>query len=228
VLRFEQDGDGVTVVYRRKGREESVRGDRAICTLPCTVMDGIAAGSGFSGRKRRALRGVNYDSAVKTFAVTRRRFWEQDDGIYGGGSVTDLASGATYYPSDNAAAKDPAVSARRSVLLASYGWGGLARRQARLGAGARADAVLREVARLHPQLAEPGMVERRFSWNWDRARWSGGAYAFFRPGQQSALYADLLAPEGRVHFAGEHCSLDHSWMQGAMESALRTVKAIAG
>jgi monoamine oxidase len=33
-------------------------------------------------------------------------------------------------------------------------------------------------------------------------------------------------PEGRVHFAGEHLSPWFSWIQGALESALRAVKEI--
>ena len=64
----------------------------------------------FSGPKWRAIRELNYDSSTKVLAVANRRFWEQDDGIYGGGTYTDLPTGTTYYPSDNARAKDPRVS----------------------------------------------------------------------------------------------------------------------
>jgi monoamine oxidase len=34
----------------------------------------------------------------------------------------------------------------------------------------------------------------------------------------------LVAPEGRIVFAGEHASLSHTWMQGALESALVAVR----
>ena len=34
----------------------------------------------------------------------------------------------------------------------------------------------------------------------------------------------IVAPEGRVHFAGEHASLTHTWIQGALESGLRAVR----
>ena len=43
----------------------------------------------------------------------------------------------------------------------------------------------------------------------------------FEPGQQSLLHNHIIAPEGRVHFAGEHASLAHAWIQGAIESGLR-------
>jgi monoamine oxidase len=55
-----------------------------------------------SGAKRRALRQITYDSGTKVLALTRRRFWELDDGIFGGGTYTDLPIGMSYYPSDNA------------------------------------------------------------------------------------------------------------------------------
>jgi monoamine oxidase len=55
---------------------------------------------------------------------------------------------------------------------------------------------------------------------------SSGAFAWFTPGQHSALYRDVVAPEGRILFAGEHASLSHTWMQGALESALRAVREI--
>ena len=34
----------------------------------------------------------------------------------------------------------------------------------------------------------------------------------------------VIAPEGRIHFAGEHASLAHTWMQGALESGLRATQ----
>jgi monoamine oxidase len=48
-----------------------------------------------------------------------------------------------------------------------------------------------------------------------------GAFALFDPGQQTLLHDHLIAPEGRIHFAGEHASLYHAWIQGAIESGLR-------
>ena len=38
----------------------------------------------------------------------------------------------------------------------------------------------------------------------------------------------LAAPEGRIHFAGEHTSPWTGWMQGALESARRVVREING
>ncbi|HOU24998.1 MAG TPA: FAD-dependent oxidoreductase, partial [Anaerolineae bacterium] len=48
-----------------------------------------------------------------------------------------------------------------------------------------------------------------------------GAFADLLPGQYGQLYPHIAAPEGRFHFAGEHASLNHAWMQGAIHSGIR-------
>ena len=158
--------------------------------------------------------------------MASRRFWETDDGIFGGGTFTDLPTGTTYYPSDNAQAKDPRVSAAPAVMLASYSWGQTARRLASLPPAERAAVTLRHVARVHPQLADPGMVRSTASWSWDNHPYSGGAFAWFSPGQHTGLHRHIVAPEGRLFFAGEHASLTHTWMQGALESGLRATREL--
>jgi monoamine oxidase len=44
------------------------------------------------------------------------------------------------------------------------------------------------------------------------------------PGQHTALHRHLVTPEGRLFFAGEDISLTHTWMQGALESALQAMR----
>ena len=56
--------------------------------------------------------------------------------------------------------------------------------------------------------------------------WSSGAFAWFSPGQHTTLHAHIVAPEGRIFFAGEHASLTHTWMQGALESGLRATREL--
>jgi len=109
-------------------------------------------------------------------------------------------------------------------MLASYSWGQAARRLASLPHPERAAAVLQHLSRVHPQLRQPGVVRQTASWSWDNHPYSGGAFAWFMPGQHTAVYRYVTAPEGRIYFAGEHTSLAHTWMQGALESGLRAVQ----
>lgn len=74
------------------------------------------------------------------------------------------------------------------------------------------------------RIPERHELTRHYVRELDNHPWSSGAFAWFMPGQHSALYRDVIAPEGRIHFAGEHASLAHTWMQGAFESALRAVR----
>ena len=225
VIRLERDDQNqkAAAVYLENGTTKREEGDFVLCTIPFSVLARLD--TPFSATKYRAIRNLHYDSSVKVFALTKRRFWEADDGIFGGGSKSDLPITTTYYPSDNVEAKDPKVSAGSGVMLASYTWGEFARRLGNLPLQERHTVVQKALGKLHPQINdEDGMLQHMASWNWDNYRWSGGAYAFFMPGQHSALYQHIVAPEGRIFFAGEHASLDHSWLQGSLESSLRAVK----
>ena len=44
--------------------------------------------------------------------------------------------------------------------------------------------------------------------------------------QLGSIFLDGKAPEGRVFFAGEHCSLDQAWIQGALIASLEAVDQI--
>ena len=228
VARIEQNASTgqVTAFYENRGAWERVEGDYLVCTVPLPVLQRIEFAPGLTPGKLRAARQVVYDSSTKVLARTSRRFWETDDGIYGGGTYTDLPTGITYYPADNATARDPLVSAGPGVLLASYTWGQPARRMAALPSAERHQLTLQQLSKVHPQLANSGTMDKVVSWSWDNNPHSAGAFCWWAPGQHEALYRDVIAREGRIFFAGEHASLTHTWIQGALESALRVVQEI--
>ena len=160
VVRLTQDADGSGArrgLPRARRREARRRRLRALHAAVPGAVAHRRVEPEFSGPKWRAIRELNYDSSTKVLVVANRRFWETDDGIYGGGTFTDLPTGTTYYPSDNAQAKDPRVSRGPGVMLASYSWGQAARRLASLPHPERAALVLQHLSRVHPQLREPGM-----------------------------------------------------------------------
>jgi len=72
--------------------------------------------------------------------------------------------------------------------------------------------------------------------NW-RPDPTGRRLAAIRTARRGALLAAILlggvttvaaivAPEGRIHFAGEHTSLYHAWIQGALESGIRAAREV--
>ena len=96
-----------------------------------------------------------------------------------------------------------------------------------MGLALTADRIcqaLDDVAEIHPQIVEEFEVGVSKMWHDDE--FAGGAFALFDPGQQTLLHAHIIKPEGRIHFAGEHASLAHAWIQGAIESGLRAAHEI--
>ena len=209
VEALEQAGDVVTVRARTAAQRVSIEADYVICTLPFSVLRTVEV-SGFSAGKRRAIRQLHYDAATKIFFQVRRPFWQQDDGIYGGTTVTDLPVRRIVYPSHQQAPD------QRAVLLASYTWGQDALLWAALSETERTERALADVKRIHPNVVCE--FEAAVSYCWSSDRFAMGAYALFEPEQLGALQRDIVAPEGRIHFAGEHCSRWPAWIEGAVES----------
>lgn len=109
-------------------------------------------------------------------------------------------------------------------MLASYTWADDAERWASLPPRDRLEQALENIAAIHPQITQT--YEGGASYAWHDDPHAGGAFAMFEPGQQTRLYADIIRPEGRIHFAGEHASLAHAWIQGSIESGLRAASEI--
>jgi monoamine oxidase len=214
---LDQSPDDVTVHYRTRSGRFSVSGDYCILTLPFPVMRHIEILKPFSLAKQRAIRQVHYDASTKVLLQCRRRFWEEDEGIYGGGTVTDLAIRNLYYP-------DHGRETGRGVLLASYTWAEDAQRWGSLTPEERIEQAIEDVSRIHPQIVQEFEVGASKVWHDDE--YAGGAFALFEPGQFTRLYNAICQPEGRVYFAGEHASVYHRWIQGALESGLRAANDI--
>ena len=137
----------------------------------------------------------------------------------GGGTVTDLPIRNLYYT-------DYGKETGRGVLLASYTWSEDAQRWGSLSPENRIVQALEDVEQIHPQIRRS--FEAGASQDVARRRVRGRRLRPIRPGQQTLLYDEIIAPEGRIYFAGEHASLYHAWIQGAIESGLRAAIAIHG
>jgi monoamine oxidase len=217
VIALGQSDDDVTLHYRTGGNRASLIADYVVLTAPFPVLRHVEVLTPFSRPKQRAIRQLHYDASAKVFLQFRRRFWEEDDGIVGGGTVTDLAVRNVYYP-------DHGRDTGRGVMLASYTWGEDAQRWGSLSPEDRILQALEDVSRIHPQAVDEFEVGTSKMWHDDE--FAGGAFALFDPGQQTLLYEAIVQPEGRIHFAGEHASLAHAWIQGAIESGARAAREI--
>jgi monoamine oxidase len=251
-MRVDAGGANGIVVAGPDGTPQSLQPGHVICTIPFPVLRRMDL-SGFEPLRMRAINEMNYAEATKVLLRCSERFWETKYGIFGGGSLSDHISRSTYYPSDHAdveqhpphtprirgvfgisamlkrSSKHPAKpSGGPGVLLASYTLGQDAQRLGALDPADRVAAVIRSVARFHPELLEPGVVLDSATIAWGNNKWSGGAFAFLWPNQLETLYPAAIAPApgGRLWFAGEHCSTDQAWIQGALISSLRGVLGV--
>ena len=219
VTAIEQSPESVTVHYRGPAGRFSVTGDFAICALPFSVLRDIEVlGDGFSREKQKAIRELNYNASSKILFQVRRRFWEQEDGIVGGTTVTDLPIRRICYPSFSSPDDE------RGTLLASYTWGQDALRFGAMDEESVVEQALEDVAKVHPTITAEFEVGDVYHWYDDP--YARGAFALFEPEQQTRLQEHIVRPEGRIHFAGEHTSLYHAWIQGALESGIRAAREV--
>lgn len=217
ITAIDQSPVGVTVYYNTLAGKKQIHADYAIVTLPFPVLRHIETPHPFSNAKQRAIRQLHYDASGKVLLQCRRRFWEEDEGIYGGGTETDLSIRSLWYP-------DHGQETGRGILLASYTWAEDAQRWGWLSPEDRIREAIEDVSRIHPQIVEEFEVGASQMWHNDE--FAGGAFALFQPEQETLLYETICRPEGRFYFAGEHASLNHRWIQGAIESGLRCADAI--
>jgi monoamine oxidase len=209
--------DSVTVHYKDHQGVGQVTGDYAVLALPYPPLRFVELLQPFSAAKQTAIRQLRYLEGAKILIHCRRRFWEQDHGIFGGASITDLPVRLVFYP-------DHGRSTQAGVLIGSYTWGEDAKRWGSLPADERIKQTLKDLARLHPQITQEFVGGDSKIWAQDP--FAGGAFASFEPGQESRLYPHMISPEGPIHFAGEHASHQHAWIEGAVESGLRAAREI--
>ncbi|MBV8843269.1 MAG: FAD-dependent oxidoreductase, partial [Bryobacterales bacterium] len=225
VKEIRKTSRGVRVVYAEhaSGSIRTLEADYCICTLPVSVLKNT--GHDFSPGVAAAIRQVDYASGYK-IAWEARRFWEQDDNIYGGISwlahgPVSLESGSVlanvWYPSGG-------LLSEKGVLVAGYGtemgeFGSLPTIEAKLAASRAA------VEKLHPgrgkELTKPLYVA------WAKIPFSLGSWLRGGPGYYDGPYRDFIGSDDRIYFAGDHCSHVNTWQEGAALSAQRAVGLIA-
>jgi monoamine oxidase len=222
VTRITQHSNGVTVhsEHERTLNASSFTSDLALVTVPFTVLKRmeIEPRNLFSQQKWKAIRELHYILDTKTGLEFKSRFWERS-GQLGGRTITDLPIRFTYYPSNGIGTQGPAV------ILASYTLGDDVMTWDGLSVDERFRYVLKNLAGIYGDQVYREFV-RGTSFSWSQNPYSCGDWVIFKPGQQSELFSSISAPEGRVHFAGEHTTLTHGWMQGAIESGLRVAAEV--
>ena len=156
VREIRQSDRGVWVIYADEdGRPQRVDADYCISTIPLPVLTNIE--KDLSKPVQSAIAASRYDGAVKIGLQFKRRFWEQDDEIYGGRSWTDQEVGQIIYPSHG-------FNSSKGVLVGyCLDFGRTMRDRA---PAERQRLALEQGARIHPQYTTE--FETGFSVSWSR------------------------------------------------------------
>jgi monoamine oxidase len=149
----------------------------------------------------------------------KRRFWEEDEHIYGGITHTNNQLTQIFYPSYD-------YLSGKGILIGYYNFNEKARATGELNFAQRQQLALEKGSLIHPQYQQE--FETSFSVSWHKTKYSMGGWALYSADERQRLYKALLTPDKQVYFAGEHLTYLNAWMAGALESARSVVASLHG
>ena len=220
VIRIQQSDGGVTVSYvnsKTPSTPQIATAEWCVCTIPLSILGQIQIDVG--PRMKAAIDAVPYSSSVKIGLQFKRRFWEEDEAIYGGISYTDLPIRQISYPSSGFNRNG------RGVLLGAYVFEGANAYE--FTSMAPADRVARAVefgARIHPQYGAE--FENGIAVAWHRVPFTLGCAGAWSEKAREEHYDNLCQIDGRIVLAGEHASYLPAWQEGAILSSLDAIKRL--
>jgi len=206
---------GVKMTYKDKDAQKILTADLCICTIPLPVLSNID--HNFSSDASRAIDSITYMNTGKIGLQFKRRFWEEDEHIYGGITHTNNQLTQIFYPSYD-------YLSGKGILIGYYNFNEKARATGELSYAQREQLALEKGSLIHPQYRQE--FETSFSVSWHKTKYSMGGWALYSPDERQTLYKALLQPDKQVYFAGEHLTYLNAWMAGALESARSVVTSL--
>jgi monoamine oxidase len=215
VVAIHQDDKGVTATFidTRTGARDQAFADYCLCTIPLSILSQIEINVGDA--MADAIQALPYDAGFKVGLEFKRRFWEQDEQIYGGISYTDLPITQISYPSSRYGAAGPAT------LLGGYTFGAYAYELTSLPPAERVKRALAWGAQIHPQYHDEFLSGVAVGWH--RVPWTQGCYGLWTDDLRKQHYSNLCQIDGRILLAGEHASYLPAWQEGGITSALDAI-----
>ncbi|MEZ4555659.1 MAG: flavin monoamine oxidase family protein [Caldilineaceae bacterium] len=211
VREIRQDENGVRIVCRdlNTGETREVTGDYCVSAIPLTILSTLPAD--FTPEMSEAIRNIPYVPTGKIGLQFSRRFWEEDDRIFGGVSRTNISTiGGIAYPSYG-------FLGAKGVLQGYYNFGTDAIRVSNMSVQARIDHALEHGSKIHPQYRET--FENGFSVAWHRVPFLLGGWPSYNDRTRELYYPRLLEPDGRIYLAGEYLSYLGGWIEGTIRAA---------
>ena len=216
VTDIRQGEKGVVVTYEdlaKGGAQGKATADWCVVTIPLPILAQIPMNVG--PKLSAAIRSIPYASAIKVGLQFKRRFWEEDEQIYGGISYTNLPIGTIGYPNTGF------FGTGKGVLLGCYIWGMDAMEFTSMTPEQRIQETLKQGAQIHPQY--PKEFDNGFAMAWHRSPFTMGCMGVWNDAARAEHYDNLCAIDGRIALAGEHASFLGGWQEGSLTSAMDAV-----
>ncbi|MEX0833021.1 MAG: FAD-dependent oxidoreductase [Actinomycetota bacterium] len=214
--------DTVTCTFDQSGSTVDVKADKVILCLPFRTLQNVDfSKAGFEPLKVRCINEFGMGTNAKVHMQFGKRFW------YGQGNNGVTLSDTGYestWEEDMGKLKGPGT-------LVSYtgGSAGTSFGDSAPHAATPEEISGRVLGQLDPVF--PGAKQR---WNgksyldyWAKDPWHFGSYACYKPGQWTEFLGYQKVPQGNIHFAGEHTSVEwQGFLNGAVESGNRAAREI--
>jgi monoamine oxidase len=215
VQSVHQSDTGVKVVYldTKSGKKTELGADYVIVSMPLSVLSRVDIN--LSPELMAAVKAVTYSNSAKMGLAMRRRFWEEDDQIFGGHLYSDLPIGEFSYPSNG-------YFTKKGVLLGLYAnraIGDLMDRPVK----DRVEHVLTHAGKVHPQIRQE--FESAYAVWWQRVKYNQGGYA---SGSATSRRAQLSKVDNRI-VIGSAATTPYSapdWQEGAVAAGWQALKSI--
>jgi len=219
VQELRQDENGVSVPYRdtATGEVRVAKADYCITTIPLGLLSKLP--TDLSDRCKEAVAAPGKMTVGKLALQMNRRFWEEDDDIYGGASTLGIPGHTVIYPSYG-------YFGRKGIIKSAYpiGWPAIAFGE--LSLAEQVEQAIERSERIHPGQFRKHYDGKAFSIAWHHTRYSEAGWSAWSPPDRQKHLPVLLEPQGRIYFAGDYVSNLAGWQVGAIESAWTQIEKI--
>jgi len=219
VQALEQDENGVRVPYRDRatGEMRVAEADYCITTIPLNILSQLE--TDLSDQAKEAIAKPRPSTVGKLALQMNRRFWEEDDDIYGGSSSTGLPGHTVIYPSYG-------YFGQKGVIQSAYAFGRVATTLGEMSLEEQVEQAIERSELIHPGQFRKHYDGKAFSVAWHRTKYNEGGWTQWSPRDRQQHLAVLREPQGRVYFSGDYLSGLAGWQVGAIESAWTQIEQV--
>jgi len=209
---------GFRLAVDRGGGAAELRADHLVLAIPFTLLRQVRLEVDLPPAKRRAIAELGYGTNAKLMAGFGERVWRTRHGA-DGSVFADLPFQTTWETSR--------MQGGASGILTNFTGGDHGLELARGTAAEQAALLAADLDRVFPGAAEAHRGAKAVRFHWPSSPWALGSYASYLPGQWTALCGAEGERVRRLHFAGEHTSLEaQGFMEGGCESGERAAREV--